>query len=125
MSLGIIKVELDRSIAVRETSNDFGTCHEEPTSCCLATTLVIKIAGSINSRRLDSDHYLSPGCVTWISTQEIECVELFYIGLRIDADKKLHFFHQAFFQGKIKIKGNMGLAMKLKEIQPKPGKSKL
>ncbi|KAL9950364.1 hypothetical protein ACROYT_G042852 [Oculina patagonica] len=31
----------------------------------------------------------------------------------------------AFFKGKIKIKGNMGLAMKLKEIQPKPGKSKL
>lgn len=31
----------------------------------------------------------------------------------------------AFFKGKLKIKGNMGLAMKLKEIQPKPGKSKL
>lgn len=31
----------------------------------------------------------------------------------------------AFFQGKIKIKGNMGLAMKLREIQPKPAKSKL
>lgn len=28
-------------------------------------------------------------------------------------------------QGKLKIKGNMGLAMKLREIQPKAGKSKL
>lgn len=31
----------------------------------------------------------------------------------------------AFFKGKLKIKGNMGLAMKLREIQPKAGKSKL
>jgi len=34
------------------------------------------------------------------------------------------FVEQAFFQGKLKIQGNMGLAMKLKEIQPK-GQSKL
>ncbi|ESP03267.1 hypothetical protein LOTGIDRAFT_199394 [Lottia gigantea] len=31
----------------------------------------------------------------------------------------------AFFQGKLKFKGNMALAMKLKEIQPKAGNSKL
>ncbi|XP_015749444.1 PREDICTED: non-specific lipid-transfer protein-like [Acropora digitifera] len=31
----------------------------------------------------------------------------------------------AFFKGKLKLKGNMGLAMKLREIQPKAGKSKL
>ncbi|XP_067027835.1 sterol carrier protein 2-like [Acropora muricata] len=31
----------------------------------------------------------------------------------------------AFFKGKLKLKGNMGLAMKLREIQPKTGKSKL
>ena len=34
------------------------------------------------------------------------------------------FVLQAFFQGKLKIGGNMGLAMKLKELQP-PGGSKL
>ena len=32
---------------------------------------------------------------------------------------------QAFFQGKLKIQGNMGLAMKLKEFQSSAGKSKL
>ncbi|KAL3869512.1 hypothetical protein ACJMK2_042183 [Sinanodonta woodiana] len=32
---------------------------------------------------------------------------------------------QAFFQGKLKIQGNMGLAMKLKDIQPKGAGSKL
>ncbi|ESN92033.1 hypothetical protein HELRODRAFT_181809 [Helobdella robusta] len=32
---------------------------------------------------------------------------------------------QAFFQGKLKIKGNMGLAMKLQQIMPKDFKSKL
>jgi len=32
---------------------------------------------------------------------------------------------QAFFQGKLKIAGNMALAMKLKELQPKTGQSKL
>lgn len=32
---------------------------------------------------------------------------------------------QAFFQGKLKIAGNMSLAMKLKELQPKTGQSKL
>lgn len=31
----------------------------------------------------------------------------------------------AFFKGKLKLKGNMNLAMKLREIQPKAGKSKL
>ena len=39
--------------------------------------------------------------------------------------KRLPFSYQAFFKGKLKIKGNMGLAMKLREIQPKAGKSKL
>ena len=46
-------------------------------------------------------------------------------GARGSALTNSYVFHQAFFQGKIKIKGNMGLALKLKEIQPKPGKSKL
>jgi len=32
---------------------------------------------------------------------------------------------QAFFQGKLKIAGNMGLAMKLQQLQPKGGKAKL
>eukprot|EP00914_Ancora_sagittata_P003751 GHVO01008079.1.p1 GENE.GHVO01008079.1~~GHVO01008079.1.p1 ORF type:complete len:128 (+),score=26.13 GHVO01008079.1:96-479(+) len=32
---------------------------------------------------------------------------------------------QAFFQGKIKIAGNMGLAMKLKDLQPPATKAKL
>ena len=32
---------------------------------------------------------------------------------------------QAFFQGKLKIKGNMGLAMKLQSLQLQPGKAKL
>merc|ERR1711893_212973 len=32
---------------------------------------------------------------------------------------------QAFFQGKLKIAGNMGLAMKLRELQIQPGKAKL
>jgi len=32
---------------------------------------------------------------------------------------------QAFFQGKLKIAGNMGLAMKLQQLQPKSGKAKL
>ncbi|XP_069126284.1 sterol carrier protein 2-like isoform X2 [Argopecten irradians] len=32
---------------------------------------------------------------------------------------------QAFFQGKLKIQGNMGLAMKLKEFESRAGKSKL
>jgi len=32
---------------------------------------------------------------------------------------------QAFFQGKLKIAGNMGLAMKLQQLQPKAGQSKL
>ena len=40
-------------------------------------------------------------------------------------NKRLPFSYQAFFKGKLKIKGNMGLAMKLREIQPKAGKSKL
>ncbi|KAL2089935.1 hypothetical protein ACEWY4_014623 [Coilia grayii] len=31
----------------------------------------------------------------------------------------------AFFQGKLKIKGNMGLAMKLQNLQLQPGKAKL
>ncbi|XP_060933646.1 sterol carrier protein 2b [Limanda limanda] len=31
----------------------------------------------------------------------------------------------AFFQGKLKIKGNMGLAMKLQSLQLQPGKAKL
>nr|XP_004447041.1 sterol carrier protein 2-like [Dasypus novemcinctus] len=31
----------------------------------------------------------------------------------------------AFFQGKLKITGNMGLAMKLQNLQPEPGKAKL
>jgi len=32
---------------------------------------------------------------------------------------------QAFFQGKLKITGNMGLAMKLQQLQPATGKAKL
>jgi sterol carrier protein 2 len=32
---------------------------------------------------------------------------------------------QAFFQGKLKISGNMGLAMKLNQLQLQAGKSKL
>lgn len=32
---------------------------------------------------------------------------------------------QAFFQGKLKITGNMGLAMKLQSLQIAPGKAKL
>ena len=32
---------------------------------------------------------------------------------------------QAFFQGKLKITGNMGLAMKLQNLQLQPGKAKL
>jgi len=32
---------------------------------------------------------------------------------------------QAFFQGKLKIAGNMGLAMKLQQLQPKVDKAKL
>ena len=32
---------------------------------------------------------------------------------------------QAFFQGKLKINGNMGLAMKLQNLQLQPGKAKL
>jgi len=32
---------------------------------------------------------------------------------------------QAFFQGKLKIAGNMGLAMKLQQLQPKAGQAKL
>ena len=33
--------------------------------------------------------------------------------------------HQAFFGGKLKISGNMGMAMKLQDLQVKPGKAKL
>lgn len=40
------------------------------------------------------------------------------------SEELLYFLFQAFFQGKLKIQGNMGLAMKLKEIQPQ-GQSKL
>lgn len=32
---------------------------------------------------------------------------------------------QAFFQGKLKISGNMGMAMKLQNLQVKPAKAKL
>ena len=35
------------------------------------------------------------------------------------------FSSQAFFQGKLKINGNMGLAMKLQNLQLQPGKAKL
>lgn len=34
-------------------------------------------------------------------------------------------YSQAFFQGKLKITGNMGLAMKLQNLQLQPGKAKL
>lgn len=38
----------------------------------------------------------------------------------------IFFYHsQAFFQGKLKIAGNMGLAMKLQNLQLQPGKAKL
>lgn len=37
----------------------------------------------------------------------------------------LFFPSQAFFQGKLKINGNMGLAMKLQNLQLQPGKAKL
>lgn len=42
-------------------------------------------------------------------------------GLVVIEKQYMHFnsSFQAFFQGKLKITGNMGLAMKLKEIQPK------
>lgn len=38
---------------------------------------------------------------------------------------KFSFFLQAFFQGKLKVTGNMGLAMKLQSLQLQPGKAKL
>lgn len=34
-------------------------------------------------------------------------------------------FPQAFFKGKLKITGNMGMAMKLQNLQVTPGKAKL
>lgn len=37
----------------------------------------------------------------------------------------LFFGQQAFFQGKLKITGNMGMAMKLQNLQLQPGKAKL
>lgn len=37
----------------------------------------------------------------------------------------LSFYSQAFFQGKLKITGNMGLAMKLQNLQLQPSKAKL
>lgn len=38
---------------------------------------------------------------------------------------KVDLFPQAFFKGKLKITGNMGLAMKLQNLQITPGKAKL
>lgn len=35
------------------------------------------------------------------------------------------YYLQAFFQGKLKIAGNMGLAMKLQSLQLQPSKAKL
>jgi putative sterol carrier protein len=46
----------------------------------------------------------------------------------IDCDELISYLIcllQAFFQGKVKIAGNIGLAMKLKELQSSAGKSKL
>jgi putative sterol carrier protein len=40
-------------------------------------------------------------------------------------DDVLFSFLQAFFQGKLKISGNMGLAMKMKELQSSVPKPKL
>lgn len=43
----------------------------------------------------------------------------------VDCNVLAHSNSQAFFQGKLKITGNMGLAMKLQSLQLHPGKAKL
>lgn len=52
-------------------------------------------------------------------------LEISAISKQITLSNNFSSYSQAFFQGKLKIAGNMGLAMKLQNLQLQPGKAKL
>lgn len=61
----------------------------------------------------------------WIKDLRMDSLETLAISKQKPPSNKYFFILQAFFQGKLKITGNMGLAMKLQNLQLQPGKAKL